>query len=141
MMSTYKFSDARKEKARETPAIWRGLGCLLMIIIPIISYAAAVVTVQSVYVNRPALIPRDLLFTVEVPRLVWQYLPILAGFLQKIFNDPYLWVYLMVTVVYLLIFSGIISVAYSALFRAFGPPQYGRLDAPPVRKKAKKYVR
>lgn len=140
-MSTYKFSDERKEKARETPAIWRGLGCLLMIIVPIISYAAAVVTVQSIYLYRPALIPRDLLFTVEVPGLIWQYLPLLAGFLQNIFNDPYLWVYLMVTVVYLLIFSGVISVAYSALFRAFGPPQYGRLDAPPSRKKAKKYVR
>lgn len=140
-MGTYKFSDARKEKARETPAIWRGLGCLLMIIIPIMSYAAAVITVQSVYENRPAFIPRDLLISVDVPSLVWQYLPVMAAFFQNILNDPFIWVNLVVTVVYLLLFSGVISVIYSALFRAFGPPQYGRLDAPPARKQPKKYVR
>jgi hypothetical protein len=140
-MGKYTFSDARKEKAKETPAIWRGFGCLLMIIIPIISYAAGAITIQSVYENRPALIPRDLLFTVDVPRIFWQYLPVMAAFFQRIFNNPFLWVNLAVTVVYLLIFSGVISLIYAALFRAFGPPQYGRLDAPPIRKKTKKYTR
>jgi len=76
-----------------------------------------------------------------VPRIIWQVLPVLAAFLQKIFSYRFLWVNLAATVVYLLIFSGIMSVAYSMLFKAFGPPQYGRLDAPPPRKKTKKYVR
>ena len=140
-MGKYKFSEARKEKAKETPAVWRGFGCLLMIIIPIISYAAGALTIESVFASRPALIPRDLLVTVNVPSLVWQYLPVLASFLQKIFNNPFLWVNLVVTVFYLLIFSGIISIVYAALFRAFGPPQYSPLDAPPVRKKTRKYIR
>jgi len=140
-MGTYNFSDARKEKAKQTPAIWRGLGCMLMVIIPIISYAAGALTVQYLYENNPAFIPRDLLATAQVPSIIWQVLPVLARFLQNIFGYPFLWVNLMATVVYILIFSGIISIAYSALFKAFGPPQYGRLDAPPARKKTKKYVR
>ncbi len=140
-MGRYNFSDARKEKARETPAIWRGLGCLLMVIIPIISYAAAAITVQYIYENNPSFIPRDLLTTMDVPIIVWRILPVLAGFLQNIFSYRFLWVNLAVTVVFMLIFSGIMSVVYSMLFKAFGPPQYGRLDAPPARKKTKKYVR
>lgn len=140
-MGKYTFTEARREKAKETPAIWRGFGCLLMIIIPIMSYAASVITIQSVYVNSPALIPRELLIRADVPRFVWQYLPVLAAFLQKILNNPFLWVNLAGMVVYMLIFSGIISIIYAWLFRAFGPPRYGRLDAPPTRKKSRKYVR
>ena len=140
-MGKYTFTEARREKAKETPAIWRGFGCLLMIIIPIMAYAAGAMTIQSVYTNRPALIPRDLLFTVNVPGLVWQYFPVMAAFFQKILNNPFLWVNLAAMVVYMLIFSGFISILYAALFRAFGPPRYGRLDAPPSRKKTRKYIR
>ena len=109
-----------KERPWEVHPIWRGLGCILIILIPIMSYAAAVVVVHENLVNK----------WVDLP-------PELTGFLVT----PYLGVRVFfaeiaATLLFMFIGYGILVLIYSIMYRIVGPPRYGPLDSPPIRRQS-----
>ena len=103
----------------EIHPIWRGIGCLLLLIIPVISYAGAVLLVEANQANGWLPISGELARTIVVPGLG----PV-----------RYLLANLVVTVLLSLIGFGLITVLYMFAYRIMGPPQLGPLDAPPIRK-------
>ena len=98
--------------------IWRGIGCLMLIVIPIMAYAGAVMLVQANAEQGWLPMPRDLLQTVT--------LPVLGNF-KQFYAIAIVWVLLMI------IGFGVITLVYSIIYSALGPPRLGPLDAPPVR--------
>jgi hypothetical protein len=132
---TIKEVDQRVERPHP---IWRGIGCLLIIIVPIFSFAAASLSMPF-FLNR-GLVPDQLLFTPQVPDWLW-YAPVLAQIVQFLFGRFAIFATLMLTFVYALILGGFFSVLYAAMYRMAAPSRYGPMDAPPPKVKIKKYRR
>lgn len=120
------------------PPIWRGIGCLMIIIVPILSYAAAEVTMPF-FLER-GWIPRELLFTPQAPD--WLFVsPLLVQVFRFLFGRYAILATLGLTLLYILLIAGVLSVVYAFMYRMAAPSRYGPMDAPPPRVKIKKYKR
>lgn len=125
-MSKYtKFSDQSRmqDKPWEIHPIWRGIGCLMMVIIPIMAYAGAVVLVRLNQENGWVPVPRELAQTITLP---------------MIGSIPNLFAVLIVTVLLMLVGFGLLTILYSFVYNIVGPPRYGPLDAPPPRRRPRR---
>ncbi len=126
-------------RVKQPHPVWRGIGCLVLLIIPVISYALAVLLVGYALQTGFA-IPVQLLGYPVMP--VWLFkVPGLIGLLNWIQSQPNLYAYLITTLFTLLFVSGVFSVFYAVTYRIIGPSRYTRLDAPPPKIKVKKYRR
>lgn len=124
----------------ETHEIWSGFGCVIMLIIPVISYASGMLTVNWIIDNDLRIIPRELLGTPQLPDIVYKSEGL--GFLFLWMTDiKNLYAYIAVGLVYMLLISGVVSVIYAAVYRAIGPSRYTPLDAPPPKIKVVKKSR
>jgi hypothetical protein len=117
----------------------RGIGCIMMVVVPILSWGLAVLLVN--YGTRqdwpipPSWFGRieihPLLLRLEGLRPVWNFL----------MAQQNLVAHLVFTVAIIIVIGGVMSVIYGYLYSIFGPPQYGPQDAPPIRIKVKRYKR
>lgn len=130
----------REPRGPEGPhPIWKSLGCLMMVIVPAMSIAAAVWTLQYGLDARWP-IPPVLLRPLRVPDFLYA-VPGLAWLLLKIFSVKYLVGYTVISLLYILVLGGIVSLLYTVLYQMAAPSRYGPLDAPPVRRKIRPYKR
>ncbi len=140
-MSKYRSSSLVKVKERNKQPhyLWRGIGCVMMLIIPAMSYAAASITVSTL-LNTGYPIPYQLLGRPVFPSLFYksQGLMVILAPITKISN---LYANLVVAFIYMLVLGGMISLIYALVFRFFGPSRYSPLDEPPPKYKAKAYKR
>jgi hypothetical protein len=119
--------------------VWKTLGCLMMVIVPVMAIAAAVLTLQYGLDARWP-IPAVMLRPVILPRFLYAA-PGLASLLLKLFSIRYLVGYTVFSIVYILLLGGIVSLLYSFLYRAAGPSRYGPLDAPLGKTRGRPYRR
>lgn len=125
-MSKYdKFNQGSRMQERpwKIHPIWRGIGCLMMILIPIMAYAGAVILVQANLEQGWLPMPRELIQTVTLP---------LMGEVEQFYAV------VIVTALLMIIGFGVVTILYSLIYSAVGPPRLGPLDAPPVRNSPKK---
>lgn len=114
--------------------IWRGIGCLMLILIPLLSLAGA-----------QLLIDNGVLASV----LGSFGFPIPADWMQELFAIPAGDVTYSVTITTLILAGllmfvsfALLMVFYTIMYSAMGPARYGPLDAPPERYVRKKsYVK
>jgi hypothetical protein len=133
----YQKRDEAKPKRTIHP-IWRGIGFLMIVLIPIISYAASLVLLSENAKNGWYPIPKDL----YIYKIQLVPIPSTEDFLyEKTIRDPLLVVKLLITMLFSIFFFGIFSMVNFALYSAFGPPRYGPLDVPPQKYKGKAYKR
>lgn len=140
-MGKYQTSSRKvtPERNREVHVAWRGIGCLMMLVIPIISIAAAVLTINYGLENG-WVIPYQLLGYPRYPD--WFYLSNgLMQVLSPITNTPHFYAYAVTTFLYMLVFGGIVSIIYAFTYRLVGPSRYGPLDVERPNIKVKKYKR
>jgi hypothetical protein len=120
--------------------VWRGIGCLIMIIVPLIALALAKITLDyGLEAGWP--IPFELLGNPIVPDYLWKVYALapLWGFIQSQTN---LYALLSFALLYAIVMTAFLSVAYSVVYKMVGPPQYSPLDAPPPKGiKVKRYKR
>ncbi len=139
-MGTYRFDDDIHKK-KQLPAGQRGIGCIMMMLLPLISYVAAVelLKIEKVRLLFRASVP-SFFGAPSLPPLLWEIKAIVP-----LLNTVYSWKNLEVNILFglliLLALTGIISVGYSIAYRAVAPPKYGGLDAPPSRRKPSKKSR
>lgn len=100
--------------------IWRGIGCILMVLLPIMSLAGAILLVRENF------------------RQGWVYFP---GWMLNSFVLPTLGrVYvadLLLMLVLLVIGSGVLTLGYGFVYRMVGPPRYGGYDVAPMKYRKK----
>lgn len=138
-MGRYRDTFKEAERKAEGPhPIWRGIGCMIIIIVPILSFTGASLT-MPVLLSR-GLVPEQLLFTPLAPDWLW-YVPILAQAFQVVFGHFAILATLIVTFVYILILGGIFSFVYALMYRSVAPSRFGPMDAPPPKVKVRKYRR
>jgi hypothetical protein len=127
-MSRYKFQDQHvkeKPKAKIHP-VWRGVGFLMMIVIPIISYAATELLIAENQLHGYFPWPGD----------------ILAKPGELLYNgDPLLYFKILITVSFILVFYALFTLITFIFNSMFGAPRYGPLDAPPINVKVRKKAR
>ena len=128
-----------KPIAREVHPIWRGIGCLIIMIVPLLSYGTALITLP-IFKSR-GMIPSDLIVTARLPDWMWAINPDLTGWLQGIVGSPDFLPTVILLLIYIMIIGSLFSVIYSMIYRIARPRRYGPLDAPPIKVKTKKYKR
>jgi hypothetical protein len=138
--STQRESSVSKPK--QPHEIWRGIGCLMMVVVPIISIAAAHATIKFMLdiqtANQMRLIPYQLLGYPHLPDIAYK-LSGLRTILEPLTKIKNLYADAVVSIVYMILISGVISVAYAAVYRMANPNRYGPTDAPPLKtRKVKK---
>lgn len=109
----------RPQKHQVHP-IWAGIGIILMILTPILAYASTLVLLMENAKRRWFAIPPDM---------------IAPG------ADPYLYVKIILTVFFIIVFSAIFMLITFALYSLFGPSRYGPLDVEPTAYRGPRYRR
>jgi hypothetical protein len=119
-MGIYRKYDEFGETKRpwKIHPVWRGIGCLLLILLPLMAYGIAVLIVDANKINRWIPFPPELTGPAEF---------------------PYLYANLGVAVLVFMILFGLFTIIYFLIYRMFGPPTYGPMDAPPPRGRNRKW--
>jgi len=127
--SSQKYRKERQERPWVIHPVWRGIGCALILLIPIMAWYAAVLFFQtnktiplSYTISKPITIPYSQVQ--EIDR-------ILAIFNQYTVSHNLIVGQFLLTVVFLFIGFGILSLIYAVFFKAAGPSRYGPFDIPP----------
>jgi hypothetical protein len=126
------YHQRRIDKPERPHPIWRGIGCLIMVIVPLISFAAAMVTVNyGLHHGWP--IPVQLLGNPQFPRSIYDIsgLILILGPLTRWTN---FYAYLAAAVLYTIFLGGLLSFGYALLYRFVGPSRWGPLDVPPPKR-------
>lgn len=137
-----KYATTRKKekvKTNQPHYVWRGIGCVMMILIPVISYAAGVETINYAIAHRWT-IPIELLGLPRFPDLFYQSSGLMT-LLAPIARVKHFYAYATAAAAYAILLGAITSMAYAIVYRMTGPSQYGPLDAPPPKVKVKPYKR
>ena len=140
-MGKYRSSSRQRQKPIDSGphVIWRGLGCLMMVIIPVISYAAAYEIVNYGLANSWT-IPYQLLGTPQLPEIIRKSNALWSLF-RPITGIQNFYAYIAFGTLIMVLISGTISVIYAVVYRILGPSRWGPLDMPPPKFKTKKYTR
>ena len=104
--------------ARKIHPVWRGIGCILMVLIPVLSYAGAVLLVQANQQQGWLRMPPEFLRTVTLP---------LLG------SVPHLVANLGVALLLILAGFAFVMIVYTLVYRFLGPSRYAPPDFPPIR--------
>ena len=110
--------------------IWRGIGCIWMLLSPVMSYIIATYFVG--YVQKSGLypIPADFLRSITIP--FSRYFPI------KDLSAPHLYANLLVAGVVLIVGFGVVMVVYAIIYSIMGPKRLGPLDAPEIHRRTRR---
>jgi len=139
-----KYSTTQTEssvrKNREPHEVWRGIGCLLMVVIPAISIAGGYGIVNLALENKWGIIPRQMLGRPPMPDIAYK-LSGLRAILEPITKIENFFAIAAASLILMILISGVISVIYAAVYAAVGPSRYGPTDAPPPKVKITKKSR
>ena len=140
-MSKYKFANSKDTpiKRHEVHPVMRGIGCVMMIIVPILAYIASDLLIGNGFGRQ--VIPPAWYGRMEIPPLLIQLTGPVGDALRYIASIEHLAANLVLTLVIVVIVGGLMSVVYGYIYELAGPPKYGPTDEPPIRKKVKRYKR
>src|SRR5688572_1868294 len=140
-MGKYTSYSRQKPKPRNLGVhpVVRGIGCIMMVVVPILAYGLAIMLVEY-GAARGWPIPREWLGRPTIPRFLLgiENLSPLWNFLAAQNN---LIANLVFAIALTVLIGGLMSIIYGYVYTLFGPPKYGPQDAPPVRVKVKRYKR
>lgn len=109
----YKEPDINQRDKNQLHPVWRGIGFLMIVLIPALAYLATLVIIQQNQVSGWFLYPADI---------------IARG------KDPFLYIKIGGTVALSMILYAVLMLVTFFVNRLFAPPYLGPLDAPPVRR-------
>ena len=138
-----KYSSMVRQKSaprnRGVHPVMRGIGCLMMVIVPILAYGASVLLVN--YGARSGWpTPPDWLGTPTFHPILWRISGV-ATVLRFLETQPNLFANLIFTAAITIVAGGVMSILFGYIYQIFGPPRYGPNDVPPPRVKARPYKR
>jgi hypothetical protein len=135
MAKYYRIQKETPKKRWEIHPVWRGIGCLLMIIIPVISYVGAVMLVRENTRRAWVQVPEELSGWVDFSP-IYRVLPALQPLFDSLGRIYY--IDLILTVLLTVAGFALLTVLYSMIYSATGPDRYGPLDSPPIRKSTRR---
>lgn len=139
-MGKYQTYQKHKDLPRnEVHPVWRGIGCLIIIITPIISWAAAEVLLGLGKTQKWAFL-YEMSGNIRFPDYIYK-IPVILVAANFISSIAYLKALLLFFFLILILLSGVFALLNAMLYRMIGPPRYTAIDAPAPRVKTKRYTR
>ena len=139
-MGKYRtFEKKTPPRSTEPHPIWRGIGCLIWLILPVLSYGLSILTVTYA-IKRGIQFPEQITGYPVMPGILFR-VPGLIGLLNWLQNQYNLYLILLVAFFFVVMLAGTIAILYAFMYRVSAPPRYSGVDAPPVNIKVKKYKR
>jgi hypothetical protein len=140
-MSDYNyFQKSRAPKEKKIHPVWSGIGCLMAILTPIISWAASLVLLDYGKSQNWSFL-NGFSSPIRFPDIMYQ-IPLISIVTNYISSISFFEVLVMFFIIFMLLFSGIFTFINAILYRLFGPPRFSAIDAPPPpRRNAKRYKR
>jgi len=134
-----KYAQYRREPVSQQQKwtihpIWRGIGCIILVILPIIAFAAADVFITWNQKAHLLPLPPEMYQRIG---LVAYTIPITNKLLSFNFGSLRLGDVLF-TIIWFLLGLGIFTLVYSVFYRFMAPPRYVGYDSPPVKKYRKR---
>lgn len=143
-MGNYRFEKrGRSGPRRDVHPVMRGIGCIMIILVPLLAFGSAVLLVNYGAANGWP-IPPSWLGAPTFHPLLWRLSltsPPIAAVLNFFQAQNNLTANLIFTIAITVLVGGLMSIIYGYIYTIFGPPRYGPTDAPPPRVKVKKYSR
>jgi hypothetical protein len=134
-----RYQRPEYKRTTEVHPIWRGIGCIMFVLVPIMAYAGAELIVRT-GVEKGWPLPPELLGFIRFPDWIYK-VPVLSDICRWLASYPNLLAVLIFFLVLLLLLSGVFSTVYSIVYRTIGPSRYTAVDAPPPNRKVKQYKR
>jgi hypothetical protein len=128
-----------EKKAKQIHPIWRGIGCVFTILIPILSIAGASVTINY-GLDHGWPIPYQLLGYPRLPDLVYKS-DALAALLNPVTTWNNLYAILALAFMYMLALGGLLAFFNALVYSFAGPPRWGPQDVPPPNFRSRRYKR
>lgn len=133
-MSGYHRYQPQKERPWKVHPVWRGIGCILMILLPIMAYAGSWIFTRQNIENRWLPLNESLTSRLRLPVIDWSFLsfPIDLNLLvrwlpgQPLYNADLLFFF-----AFLILGLGLMTVFYAFIYRSI-TPMHGPFDAPEV---------
>ena len=131
--------QAPKRRSYGVHPVMRGIGCIMMIVVPILAYGLALFLVDY-GIRRGWPIPANWLQPITIHPLLFKLQGLTPVWNFLLVQDNLMAV-MVFTIAIIVVIGGLMSIIFGYLYSLFGPPRYGPLDAPPIRVKVKRYKR
>lgn len=131
-MGFSSISSSRGRKREERPwkihPVWRGIGCALIILVPVMSWAGADIFMEI----KPFFeMPKELLVPVSIPPTPNAQLNLIVNFINRLLSGVQ-YGHFFFTAVFSFLGFGVLTVIYGLFYRVAGPPRYSPFDAKPI---------
>ena len=127
--STQQYRSDKTERRWKINPIWRGIGCFLLLLIPIMAWFAAELfldsgqqVIQSDSLYQPITI--QYINIAEIDKIIADFNAYSAS--SNLVGGQFFF-----TVIFTVIGYGLLAFLYAVLYRLIGPPRYGPFDVPP----------
>jgi len=134
--SVRQVSPQDKPRPWDVHPIWRGLGCFMIILVPIVSYAGAVLVIENELLTQLG-VPLSFDLIKPIPIVFSSPLPEFLPFSVNM-QVEHLYGNLAVGMILMMLGFGLLMVFYAIIFRMMGPSRLGPLDAKPIRRSPKR---
>jgi hypothetical protein len=127
--SSQHFNRGRQERPWKVHPVWRGIGCILLLLIPIMSWYLTALFLQT---NEKVVLPPELIRVVAIPTTHVGAVDKVIIQVNRFFNSThFVFGQIFFTIIFSVIGFGILSFLYAIIYRVAGPPRYGPFDVPP----------
>ncbi len=127
--SSQQYKQGRQDRPWKVHPVWRGIGCILILIIPIMSWYATALFLQS---NTKVVLPPELTRVVAIPATRVAEIDKVIFQINHYFDRVhFVFGQIFFTIIFSIIGFGIVALLYAVLYRFAGPPRYGPFDVPP----------
>jgi len=127
--SSQQYRKEGKERPWKINPAWRGIGCILCLIVPIMSWVGASIILQN---EQGLLTPYGLTKVFSLPYIRIGAIDRVILQLNQYFEATKFQAgHVFLTVIFLFIGFGVLAFIYAILYKMAGPPRYGPFDVPP----------
>jgi hypothetical protein len=127
--SAHKYQREREQRPWKINPVWRGIGCALILLIPIMAWYGTKLFLQS---NQRVVLPRELTSVVAIPYTHVTELDKLIVQINYYFNATgFVFGQIFFTIIFSFIGFGVMAFLYAILYSIAGPSRYGPFDVPP----------
>jgi hypothetical protein len=129
--STQQYRQKHQERPWKVHPVWRGIGCVLFLLIPIMSWYATTLFLQS---NTKIDLPRELTTVLAIPYIhIREIDKVIADINQYFVSTGLVLGQFFFTIILSFLGYGVMAFVYALLYKVAGPPRYGPFDVPPNR--------
>jgi hypothetical protein len=127
--SAHKQPRSKVQRPWKINPVWRGIGCVLILLVPIMSWFGTTLFLQS---NETVVLPWQLTRIVTLPFThVAEIDRVIASINQYFHSTGFVFGQIFFTIILSIIGFGVMAFLYAVLYKLAGPSRYGPFDVPP----------